>query len=623
MSERNLNQLLERAVEHAPSVDLGGEELLAAGKRRVRQRRTAGAGMAIGGLALAGALWASLGGTGLLGSQDVSPAGQSTSVSAPTQADPTQTDAAQTGSVLPAKDLRVALYGAGDDTFAFTDGTQLESAVLLVSADGTSKVELTVDGATQTVDGIPALGGKAVAYPGDRITIVTFPLPDGSPTVQVLGVGEAMDGSATMDSRPLGWVAALHGQGADAQAGIPSEVLLAWPDRVEALTGAVVESGRAGQGDTSPLVWSIPSLGQWGLVGPESTASTPGTLLVTGTETSATWAARVPATAKNVRLADGAGDLISRATWTVPVGEEIIAGGSTTWELAEGAVAAWDTASGTSTAAPGDVAAGTGAFRGLTFTVSPELQVTTHWAGDVLSPVADRSDDALTVLPFPGDPAHELVLLPVGIRSDVTLAILELLDGRQYLPAQGAVVADQTLDTASGSLRLLKVPAGTVGGEGGALVALNHGADGSDAVNTWQLLGPATEKGTMVVDPGLVVDLAPGTGWLLYPSGDHGDGSVLRGGIIGQTLVEWVRDTDPETADLVAVLPAGTDAKLVVPAGFRVEATQTHVGPVDGYEVFTATVNRPVDGGPAGAAYGLDTDGDGQVDVSLQGPDAP
>ncbi|WP_134772428.1 hypothetical protein [Ornithinimicrobium flavum] len=75
MSEPTLSQLLDRAAHHAPPMDLRSEDLLAAGRARVRRRRAAGAGGVLGGAALVAAVWAGLGGDGSpLSTPDLQPA---------------------------------------------------------------------------------------------------------------------------------------------------------------------------------------------------------------------------------------------------------------------------------------------------------------------------------------------------------------------------------------------------------------------------------------------------------------------------------------------------------------------------------------------------------------------
>lgn len=612
MPEHDLSQLLDRAVEHAPDIDLGGEQMLTAGKRRVRQRRTVAGGTAVGALALAAAVWTAASGSGIFATDDVAPAGTTT----------TTTQATETSATpVVAQDRTITLHGA-DAVYTFSDGyTTLGKVVLHLRADGTSSAEMAVNGLSSVdapgagLEGVSILGGGATAYRGELVTLVTAPLPQADTRTALLGIGEATGGTFTVEDQPMQWWAVLHGPDTSPEAGLPSDLLLVTGDRAELVSGAELHATKVADRDL--LVWSAPTHGQWGFTGPESTSSTPGELLVTGTETETTWAAKVPLGARSVRLvASDTGDPVATAEWFVTVGDLQVAGGTSTWQLTEGTVVQWEDASGTPNQLVGDTVGGTGAFAGITVSVSPELELTTTAGGQELVPVPSNNG-ALHVYAFPGDAAHELVVLPVGMGQGHEVALLERV-GTGYLPAaQGQIVAQQDLETASGALRLLKVPTGTFRVDGGDLLAIRP-PDSIGAFNTWRLLSDGAEQGFMALDPGLVVALEPDHGWLLYRQEDLGDGSALLGGALGKTLIESVRDTDPETVDLVAVLEAGTDAELMVPEGFRIEATQTHVGPVDGYEVFTATVNRPVDGGPAGAAYGLDTDGDGQVDVPVR-----
>ena len=60
MSEQ-LRTMLERAVGQAPGSRLTGDQMVAAGRARVRRRRAVGVGSAVGALALAGAVWLGVG----------------------------------------------------------------------------------------------------------------------------------------------------------------------------------------------------------------------------------------------------------------------------------------------------------------------------------------------------------------------------------------------------------------------------------------------------------------------------------------------------------------------------------------------------------------------------------
>lgn len=606
MSERNLGQLLDRAVEHAPTGgltrDLGGEQMLAAGKRRVRQRRTVAAGTGIGALALAAAVWTSVSGSGLLSGPDTSPAGQTTTT--------TTTSTITTGPV--AKDRTIYLRGADGD-YMFSDGyTRLGQITLQLQADGSSTAEIEVNGTSAVVDGEKVLAGQITAYRGEQVTILTVPLPDDQVRrASMLGTGEAISDLYADGDRPMQWWAVLNGPDPSPEAGPPTDVLFTWADRAEALSGAPVDF--AAVEERGLLAWSIPSLGQWGMASHDFVSSTPGQLLMTGEEEQMTWAARVPQEARSVWLAaPGSDDEVARADWFVTVGDQVIAGGESSWQVVEGAEVRWADEAGTVSALAGGTVEALGDFAGLTFEVTPELEVTASYQGEELVP----SPSSLTsgdVYPYPGVDGADLVVLPVGIGDDSVLMTLEPNGGR-YLPAVGSIVDSTTLQTESGALRLLKVPSGTFGEEDGHLLAIHHPST-VGAYNTWSLMGGSVVTGSMALDPGLALDLLPGQGWLIYPGGDLGDGTELLGGAIDETVLEWVHPDDPQRVVLVAVLTAGTDAAVVLPDGFELVGTQTHEGPVEGYEVFTATVDRPVDGGTGD--FGLDTDGDGALDLEV------
>lgn len=76
MSDPQLTELFDRAVRHAPTMHLDGDELLAAGRGRVRRRRILGGGAALATVALAAAVWNGLAGgvDGLTGTQQLQPA---------------------------------------------------------------------------------------------------------------------------------------------------------------------------------------------------------------------------------------------------------------------------------------------------------------------------------------------------------------------------------------------------------------------------------------------------------------------------------------------------------------------------------------------------------------------
>lgn len=76
MSDPDVTMLLNRAAAHTPPMDISVLEVVEVGRRRVRKRRVVAAGgMTLSTLVAAGALWAGLGGAGVLESQELPPAG--------------------------------------------------------------------------------------------------------------------------------------------------------------------------------------------------------------------------------------------------------------------------------------------------------------------------------------------------------------------------------------------------------------------------------------------------------------------------------------------------------------------------------------------------------------------
>ena len=86
--DREVLALLDRAAAGTPPLHLARKDVVARGQQIVRRRRATAAGMGISGLALAGVVWAGLGGPGMLGSTQVTPAGTTSQTSETTQPGP-------------------------------------------------------------------------------------------------------------------------------------------------------------------------------------------------------------------------------------------------------------------------------------------------------------------------------------------------------------------------------------------------------------------------------------------------------------------------------------------------------------------------------------------------------
>lgn len=324
MSDQHLGQLLDRVVDQAPPVVVEGEQMLAAGKRRVRQRRTVGAGMGIAGLALVGALWGTLG-DGLLGSLD-EPAPAST-----------------TWEV--AADTTVALRPGEDGDLVMANGAlAIGEMTLHARADGTSALDLTVDGAARTIEGEGLLFGRMVAYAGEKVTVVAYPLPEGRDALLLGGGPESVAGHATVAGEPVGWSVVRTGP----DGAVPSDVLLL-PSEGEGepttLSEAQVDSARIADGQ---LLWQVADADAWGLTwdGLSGHTSTDSPVLRLGSDDEMTWVARLPEDAELARLVDGDGQLLEAPTWQASLGDQQIVGGRATWSGTAGSRVEWSDGQG-------------------------------------------------------------------------------------------------------------------------------------------------------------------------------------------------------------------------------------------------------------------------------------
>lgn len=85
MSDRDVLDLLDRAGAQAPPMSVAPDAVVGGGRRRVRRRQATAAGMGLGSLALAGAVWVGAGSPGLPRADvEPSPAATSEEVDAPT-----------------------------------------------------------------------------------------------------------------------------------------------------------------------------------------------------------------------------------------------------------------------------------------------------------------------------------------------------------------------------------------------------------------------------------------------------------------------------------------------------------------------------------------------------------
>ncbi len=214
----------------------------------------------------------------------------------------------------------------------------------------------------------------------------------------------------------------------------------------------------------------------------------------------------------------------------------------------------------------------------------------------------------------PGDaPGDDLLVLPAGLApEDVVVPVLRKGDGLDVAP--WLLGPEASVPTDAGPVKVVAVPAGMLA-EDSRLALRPVAALDAASANTWTLLG-ASPSGHLVVDPGLVVTVADDT-WLLYEQADASDGSGVRAGLVGLTLVEVQRPDDPSRYDIVTVLPAGSDAELLLGPDADLHGSTAYDGPIEGLEVWVADVTVPVGVSPAAAVQGLDVDGDRQPDLRL------
>ena len=147
-------------------------------------------------------------------------------------------------------------------------------------------------------------------------------------------------------------------------------------------------------------------------------------------------------------------------------------------------------------------------------------------------------------------------------------------------------------------------------------------AEADEAANSWSLLG-STRSASVAFEPSAVATVSPDLGlWLLYPLGSV-DPVLLQVGRVGESLLQLAGD-DPDAVTLAAVLPVGSTARLVGPdVEGGVGASAVHdLGEGVPLQLAVWTVQMPGGGTPTDLGAGLDTDGDGTVDVPLTPPSA-
>ena len=254
MSEPQLTHLLDRAVHHAPPMHLDGQDLLAAGKGRVRRRRAGAAGLVAGALAVTAAVWGGLsgGGDGPLGTREIQPA----------------TTVFEDGEVVDAT-LFVGYRTIDTDQVGhdFTGRlTRGRSGPLTLEVlDGGAVVEEVPAASSSGVGTVPGLE----VFEGASMLVALWREPEGVVTSVPL-VGPVDPGGPTgrrsvkIDGERFGYAVWPRGVEGLVVPDSVRDVYLLGEDDVVALSGAEVASQVLAAGDARALVWSQPEAGVWG-----------------------------------------------------------------------------------------------------------------------------------------------------------------------------------------------------------------------------------------------------------------------------------------------------------------------------------------------------------------------
>lgn len=246
MSEPTLSQLLDRAAHHAPPMELRSEDLLAAGRARVRRRRAAGAGGVLGGAALVAAIWAGLGGDGSpLSTPDLQPA----------------TTVFEQGEAVDA-----TLFG-GFRTIDDEQAAHVYDGRLTRGGSGPLVLELSDDG--EVVERIRAespVAGLEV-FAGERMTVALWEAPEDAEAFVPLVGPHDPGGPSDVRTTEVDGVPVAFSMWAGDVVRMPVEFLdvyVVGSDSVATLTGAPVTSEVLRTRDARAVAWSDPVWGVWG-----------------------------------------------------------------------------------------------------------------------------------------------------------------------------------------------------------------------------------------------------------------------------------------------------------------------------------------------------------------------
>ncbi|GAA5166513.1 hypothetical protein [Ornithinimicrobium tianjinense] len=247
MSDPQITDLLDRAVHHAPAMHLDADDMLAAGRGRVRRRRATAAGALAGSLAVVAAVWGGLtGGSDLLGTREIQPA----------------TTVFEEGETFEAT-LFDGFQTVDDDQVGHSYDVRLsrttaDGAVTLVLSDGGAVVE-----EVQAESPVPGLE----VFAGERLTVALWVEPEGVvasvPLVGPVDPGGPSDVRHTdVDGQQVAY--AVWAGDVVPMPDAVRDVYLVGHDDVVTLSGRDLETAELRAGDEHAVVWSDPSVAVWG-----------------------------------------------------------------------------------------------------------------------------------------------------------------------------------------------------------------------------------------------------------------------------------------------------------------------------------------------------------------------
>ena len=590
MSEQ-LSRMLERAVEQAPVSALTSDGLVAAGRARVRRRRAVGVGAGLGTLAIAGTLWLGLSDGQVLGTPDVIPASVAWEAAESEQVTLVEREA--------------------------PDG--VSSVVVTGTAEGT-EATVVVEGQEETVPGTTT-GFGAQLFTTDQLTVLVWDQPTGVDGVQMVPAHDGFgEWGPARDDDDL-WYALLQ-QPVDE----PRDLLFHDGAAVWTASGAVAEVVPIGDGRVEREVFVIPELELAGVVDEGIQLIAQGDALI-GSESLPWWRgggdlewvlARLPQEAAQARLVSQApGQHVDGD----PVADTVEIGGSAWALLSRGPVGVgqgsryapdvqwsadgqqWQDREGASVDLLG--------LDGLDF------------ARDGDSVRASRSGAVLEELPGMGEgvwawedaggvvvlaevtdlhPTAELAPV-VAYPGLVTGTGASALSSAAYLVSEGGMV-----DVAGEELPAVRVTPSDEREEVVGVLLVNSLVSDESV----RVLGGRDASPELPISEGVTVSAASGVElWATFTDADRP--AVLDGpGLVAVA-------GEGETWSLVARLPAGGAHPAVVPAdeGMTVQQPLGEVTEVGGIRWWSLTLQAPGMDDLRAQLEGLDTDGDGEVDLPL------